>query len=111
MCVVYRTARIRLRVTSSQARRCFGLLVAAGDVWAALIAVNEVRFRCGGRPIANYREWCREIAGVQVGELSVAAMRSVVRRYSDAFFATATRKRAGEAARYPRRRRRLFPVR
>jgi IS605 OrfB family transposase len=111
MDVVHRTARIALRVTPAQARRCFGLLVAAGDVWAALIAVNDVRFRRGGRPIANYQEWCREIAGVQVGELSVTAMRSVVRRYSDAFFATAARKRMGEPAHYPRRRRRLVPVR
>ena len=63
------------------------------------------------RPVANYQEWCREIAGVHAGELSVTAMRSVVRRYSDAFFTTAARKRAGEPARYPRRRRRLFPVR
>src|SRR5207245_10225651 len=87
------------------------LWVAAGDGWAALIAVNEARFRRGGRPIGNYQAWCREIAGVQVGELSVTAMRSIVRRYSDAFFATAAHKRAGERARYPRRRRRLFPLR
>jgi hypothetical protein len=35
----------------------------------------------------------------------------VVRRYCDAFFTTVARKRAGERARYPRRRRRLFPLR
>jgi IS605 OrfB family transposase len=46
-----------------------------------------------------------------VGELSVTAMRSVVRRYSDAFFETAKRRRAGERARYPRRKRALFPLR
>jgi len=80
-------------------------------VWAALIEVNEVRFRRGGRPIANYQEWCREIAGVRVGELSAVTIRSVVRRYSDAFFTTVARKRVGQRARYPRRRRRLFPVR
>ena len=108
---MYRTARIGLRVTPAQTSRCFGLLVAAGDVWAALIEVNEARFRRGARPIASYQEWCREIAGVHAGERSVTAMRSVVRRYSDAFFASAARKRAGEPARYPRRRRRLFPVR
>ncbi len=110
MGVVFRTARIGLRLTPAQTRRCFALLVAAGDVWATLIEVNEARFRRGARPIANYQEWCREIAGVRAGELSVTAMRSVVRRYSDAFFTTASRKRAGEPARYPRRRR-LFPVR
>jgi IS605 OrfB family transposase len=80
-------------------------------VWAALIEVNRARFRRGARPIANYQEWCREIAGVRAGELSVVAMRSVVRRYSDAFFETARRRRAGERARYPRRKRALFPLR
>jgi IS605 OrfB family transposase len=111
MATVHRTARIRLRVTAAQARRCFGLLRSAGDVWAALIEVNDVRFRRRARPIASYQEWCREVAGVRVGELSVTGIRSVVRRYSDAFFTTAARKRAGQRARYPRRRRRLFPVR
>jgi len=111
MAPVYRTARIRLRVTAAQARRCFGLLRSAGDVWAALIDVNKARFSRRARPIANYQEWCREIAGVPVGELSVTGIRSVVRRYSDGFFMTASRKRAGERARYPRRKRRLFPVR
>jgi transposase len=48
---------------------------------------------------------------VQVGELSVVAMRSVVRRYADAFFETAKRRRAGERARYPRRKHALFPLR
>lgn len=80
-------------------------------MWAALIEVNRARFARGAQPIANYQEWCREVAGVRVGELSVAAMRSVVRRYSDAFFETARRKKRGECARYPRRKRALFPLR
>jgi len=108
---VYRTARVRLRVTRGQARRCFGLLRAGGDVWAALIEVNAARFRRGARPIFSYQEWCREIAGVAVGELSAPAMRSVVRRYSDACFETARRRRRGERARYPRRKKTLVPLR
>ena len=80
-------------------------------MWAALIEVNAVRFRHGARPIANYQEWCREIAGVRVGELSVTAIRSVVQRYCDGFFETVRRKRRGERARYPRRKRALFPLR
>jgi hypothetical protein len=71
----------------------FGLLRAGGDVWAALIDVNAVRFGRCARPIFGYQEWCREVAGVSVGELSVTAMRSVVRRYSDACFETARRRR------------------
>ena len=80
-------------------------------MWAALIDVNQVRFRRQAKPIFGYRAWCREIAGVEVGELSVAAMRSVVRRYSSACFEVARRKRAGQRARYPRRKRELVPLR
>ena len=48
---------------------------------------------------------------MRVGELSADAMASVVRRYSSACFEVAKRKRAGERARYPRRKRALVPVR
>jgi len=109
--VQYRTARVVLRVTGGQRRRCFGLLRSGGDVWAALIELNRQRLRRGAAPVANYQALCREVAGVAVGELSVTALRSVLRRYADAFFETARRKRAGTAARYPRRRRALFPLR
>jgi hypothetical protein len=85
--------------------------VAGGDVWAGLIDLNEARFRHGARPLFSYQELCREVAGVRVGELSTPALRSVLRRYSDACFETARRKRTGQSARYPRRRRRLMPLR
>ena len=46
------------------------------------------------------------------GELDSTGARSVLRRYSDAWFAAAGRRRDGDAsARYPRRRRGLVPVR
>lgn len=80
-------------------------------MWAALVDVNRERFRRGARPIASYKEWCREIVGVRVGELSVDAMRSVIKRYSDAFFETSRRRQRGQRARYPRRKRALVPVR
>jgi len=81
--VAHRTARIVLRVTPAQARRCYSMLRSGGDVWAALIELNEHRFRRHARPLLNYQELCREVAGVQVGELSVPALRSVVRAYAD----------------------------
>jgi transposase len=109
--VLFRTARIGLRLTPAQRRRCFRLLASGGDAWSALIDVNQARFRRRAKPIFGYQNWCEEIAGVQVGELSVTAMRSVVRRYSDACLVTAARKRAGERARYPRRKRALVPLR
>jgi IS605 OrfB family transposase len=108
---VHRTARIDLRLTAAQRRRLIGMLVAGGDVWAGLIELNAVRFRRRGRPILGYVELCRELAGVSVGELDATAMRSVARRYSAACVETARRKRAGQRARYPRRRRALVPLR
>ena len=46
------------------------------------------------------------------GELDSVGARSVLRRYSDAWFAAAKRRKAGDAAaRFPRRRRGLVPVR
>jgi IS605 OrfB family transposase len=109
--VVYRSCRIRLRVSAAQRRRGFALLRCGGDVWAALVGMNRERFRRGGPPIFDYRCLCRELTGSDVGELSVAAARSVLRRYSDACLTAAARKRAGERARYPRRKRALMPVR
>src|SRR2546430_12875135 len=109
--VVHRTARLALRLTPAQTRRCYGLLRSGGDVWAALIELNSFRFRRRAKPLLGYAELCREVAGVEVGELSVAALRSVVRRYSDAALTTARRKRAGQRARYPRRRRALVSLR
>jgi len=109
--VLFRTARIELRVTPAQRRRLFAMLRSGGDVWAALIEVNRVRFRRQARPIFGYGAWCGEIAGVEVGELSVTAIRSVVRRYSSACVEVARRKWTGRAARYPRRKRGVVPLR
>ncbi|HEV2310067.1 MAG TPA: hypothetical protein VGU73_06055, partial [Acidimicrobiia bacterium] len=109
--MLLRTARVELRVTSAQRRRLIALLVSGGDVWAALLEVNRARFAHHVKPIFGYQAWCREVAGVAVGELSVAAIRSVCRRYSAACFETAKRKRAGEKARYPRRRHAQVPLR
>ena len=109
--VVYRSCRVWLRATPAQRRRAFGLLRSAGDVWAALIDMNAERFRRAGPPIFDYPSLCRELRGTDVGELSVAAARSVLRRCSDACMATAARKKAGQGARYPRRKRAMMPVR
>jgi hypothetical protein len=113
--VVHRTARIGLRLTRAQRRRCFGLLASAGDVWACVLEVNGWRRRRGGPPLAGYQELCRELAAAgpgTFGDLDTTGARSVLRRYSDAWFAAAQRRRAGDpTARYPRRRRRLLPVR
>ncbi|MEU7875222.1 transposase [Dactylosporangium sp. NPDC049140] len=58
---------------------------------------------------------CRELAVSgpgTFGDLDSAGARSVLRRFSDAWFAAAKRRRAGDdTARFPRRRRALVPVR
>ena len=41
--VVHRCARIALRTTTAQRRRLFAQLVAGGDVWAWVLALNEAR--------------------------------------------------------------------
>ncbi|MEH1057372.1 transposase [Micromonospora sp. CPCC 206171] len=113
--VVHRTARVAVRVTPGQRRRCFGLLRSAGDVWACVVEVNAWRRRRWDTPLAGYQQLCRELAASGPGtfaELNSVGARSVLRRFSDAWFAAAKRRKDGDlSARFPRRRRGLVPVR
>ena len=113
--VVYRTARAGLRLTRGQRRRLAGLLVSAGDVWACVLELNAWRRARGDVPLASYQALCRELAAAGpgcFGELDSTGARSVLRRYSDAWFAATARRRDGDvSARFPRRRRRMVPVR
>src|SRR6266496_23459 len=113
--VVYRTARVGVRVTRGQRRRLVGLLVSAGDVWACVLELNGWRRARQDRPLVSYQGLCRELAASGpgcFGELDSTGARSVLRRYSDAWFAAAQRRRGGDgAARFPRRRRALVPLR
>ena len=107
--MVHRTARCGLRVTRAQRNRLFGLLR------CAVLELNWWRRSRQDAPLAGYQELCRELAASgpgTFGELDTAGARSVLRRYSDAWFATAAKRKAGDtSARYPRRRRGLVPVR
>jgi transposase len=113
--VVYRTARAGLRLTRGRRRRLIALLIAAGDLWACVLELNAWRRRRQDPPLAGYPELCRELAASgpgTFGELDSTGARSVLRRYSDAWFAAAKRRRDGDqTARFPRRRRRMVPVR
>ncbi|RZU76403.1 IS605 OrfB family transposase [Micromonospora kangleipakensis] len=112
---MHRTARVALRVTPGQRRRCFGLLRSAGDVWTCVLEVNAWRRRRRDVPLSGYQELCREMAASGPGtfaELDTTGARSVLRRFSDAWFAAAKRRKGGDlSARFPRRRRGLVPVR
>jgi IS605 OrfB family transposase len=110
--LVHRTARIRLRLTRGQARRCYRLLRSAGDVWAWLLDSNRLRLQRGDRPLTNYQELCRELARTNgFGELSTVGARSVLRRYSDAWHQAAKRRNLEHEAGFPRRKHRLVTVR
>jgi putative transposase len=113
--VVHRTARVGLRLTRAQQRRCYGLLRSAGDVWACTLEVNAWRHQRRDPPLVAYQALCRELATAgpgTFGELDSVGARSVLRRFSDAWFTAAKRRRAGDTtARFPRRRRGLVPVR
>ncbi|MEU4643556.1 hypothetical protein, partial [Micromonospora sp. NPDC023814] len=91
------------------------MLRSAGDVWACVLEVNTWRRRRQDTPLAGYQELCRELATSGPGtfaELDSTGARSVLRRFSDAWFAAAKRRQAGDlSARSPRRRRALMPVR
>ena len=109
---VYRTAVIALRPTTGQRRRCYAQLRAAGDVWAWVLDCNREIRSWGDRPIVAYQALCRELSnrGAPFGELSAVGVRSVLRRYSIAWFQAAKRRRDGRQAGFPRRKRALFPV-
>src|SRR5919204_2874239 len=111
--LVLRTAHIALRVTRRQANRCYGLLRSAGDVWTWLLDTNRQRHQQGDCAISNYQALCRLLtAEGSFGELSTAGARSVLRRYSDAWFQATKRRKAGQQhAGFPRRKRALVPVR
>src|SRR5690348_15486342 len=99
--VVHRTARVGLRLTTAQRQRCFGLLRSAGDAWAAVLELNTWRRRRQDAPLVTYRELCRELAASgpgTFGELDTAGARSVLRLFSDAWFAAAKRRRAGNTS-------------
>ena len=106
---------MRAGVTRRQRERVFGLLRSAGDVWCCVLELNAWRRRRQDMPLAGYPELCRELSSSgpgTFGELDAAGARSVLRRYSDAWFATAKRRKAGDvSAKYPRRKRALVPVR
>jgi IS605 OrfB family transposase len=110
---VHRTAHLRLRLTRRQARRCYGLLRSAGDVWAWLLETNRQRHQQGELTIGSYQALCRQLTGEgPFGELSMTGARSVLKRYSDVWFQAAKRRKAGQQdAGFPRRKRALVPVR
>src|SRR5207302_9062530 len=98
---LHRTARIAIRATKAQRRRCFGLLRSAGDVRAPVLDCNRQLREWRLPPVLTYQALCREIAGMGFGELDSVGARSVIRRYSTEWFEAAKRRKAGEHAGFP----------
>jgi IS605 OrfB family transposase len=81
-------------------------------VWAWLLDTNRQRIQQGECPISNYQALCRELTQAgPFGELPVTGARSVLRRYSTAWFQAASRRSRDEKAGFPRRKRALVPIR
>jgi len=69
-------------------------------VWAAVLELNAWRRARQDRPLVAYQALCRELAASgpgTFGELDTAGARSVLRRYSDAWFAAAAANIAARA--------------
>ncbi|WP_433041637.1 RNA-guided endonuclease InsQ/TnpB family protein [Dactylosporangium sp. CS-033363] len=113
---MHRTARVGLhRLTNVQRKRCFGLLRSAADVWSCALELNAWRRQRRDTPLVSLEALYRELtlAGPGAfGELDAVGARSVLRRFSDAWFSAAKRRKAGDLTiRFPRRRRGLMAVR
>src|SRR5260370_34337585 len=106
---IHRTARIALRTTPAQRRRCYGLLRCAGDVWAWVIDRNRQLREWHCPQVADFPALCRELTGTSFGELSRQCAEAVLTSYSTAFFEAARRKKAGGGAGCARPKRGLVP--
>src|SRR6267143_1766713 len=108
---LHRSARIAIRATKPQRRRLYGLLRSAGDVRALVLDCNRQLREWKLPPVVSYQGLCREIAGMSFRELDTVGARSVLRHYSTEGFEAAKRRKAGQHAGFPRRKRALLAVR
>src|SRR5437764_10767757 len=75
---VHRTARIALRTTPAQRRRCYGLLRSAGDVWARVIDRNR-RLREQDRPeVAKFPALCTHLLACLSDKAELAGIKVVL---------------------------------
>jgi hypothetical protein len=78
----------------------------------AILEHNSWRRQRRDQPVVGHQELCTMLAADRglFGDLDTVGARSVLRRYSDAWFAAAKKRENGDtAARFPRRRRSLSP--
>jgi IS605 OrfB family transposase len=80
-----------------------------------VLELNALRRQRGDAPVVTYQDLCAELSRAGpgcAGELSTTGARSILRRYSDAWFCAAARRREGDQGTHsPRRRKFLMPSR
>jgi putative transposase len=108
---VVRTFRVKVTATPAKKARAYSLLISGGDTWAWCIDRFHTRIR-DGLPNANsmVQMWPDQKGHGPFGELSVHCAQDVTKAWSAAFFETMKRRKKGEQARLPLRKRWLVPV-
>src|SRR5260370_1828096 len=106
---VVRSFRMTVMAAGGKRERCVALLEDAGDVWAWCIDRFHDRLR-RGLPSANSvtEMWPDQKAHGPFGDLTAHCAQDVTKGFSAAFFAAMRRRRGGEKARLPLRKR--YPV-
>jgi hypothetical protein len=108
---VVRTFRVKVMATPAKKARAYNLLVWGGDTWAWCTDRFHARIR-DGLPNANsvVEMWPDQKGHGLFGELSVHCAQDVTKAWSAAFFGTMKRRKKGEQARLPLRKKWLVPA-
>lgn len=108
---VTRTFTTKVMTTPAKSERAFELLVAAGDVWAWCIDRFHERLRAG-LPAANsvVQLWPDQKAHGPFGDLTAHCAQDVTKGWSASYFEVMRRRRAGQRAHLPLRKRYRLPV-
>jgi transposase len=106
-----RTFRVKVMATPAKKARASALLVLGGDTWAWCIDRFHAQIR-DGLPNANsvVQMWPDQKRHGPFGELTAHCAQDVIKAWSAAFFETVKRRKKGEKARLPLRKRRCVPV-
>jgi hypothetical protein len=108
---VVRTFRVKVMATPAKNKRAYNLLVSGGDAWVWCIDRFHGRLR-DGLPNANsmVQMWPDQKGHGPFGQLTAHCAQDVTKAWSAALFETMKRRKKGEQARLPLRKRWLVPV-
>jgi hypothetical protein len=109
-CVV-RTFRVKVMATPAKKARAYSLLVSGGDTWAWCIDRFHARARqelCNANSVVEM--WPDQKRHGPFGQLTAHCAQDVTKAWSAAFFETMKRRKKGDQARLPLRKRWLLPV-